>query len=141
MEPIVVPGPPKSAYNKNRPISDLIRAQVAHFRHLEEKLSPDVRATLPQHQIVTEDDAARYIASFTRYLRTRTPAAHVAAAPTATAQPARSPIVMPQRDDRPLELAASAQPATSPQAKAAPPSSNTQPASAPKKKSSGKSKK
>ncbi len=37
MEPIHVPGPPKEAFNKNRPISDLIRAQVNHLKHVEAK--------------------------------------------------------------------------------------------------------
>jgi hypothetical protein len=68
MEPIPVPGPPKSAFNKHRRISDLIKKQVEHFKHLEYKISPEARATLPQHGIVTEDDAARYITAMTRFL-------------------------------------------------------------------------
>ena len=71
MEPILVPGPPKAAFNKNRRMSDLIRKQIEHFKHLEEKLPPEVRATLPQHNLITEDDAARYIGPMTRLLRSR----------------------------------------------------------------------
>ena len=67
MEPIVVPETPKSAFNKNRRVSDLIRKQVEHFKHLEGKLPPEIRASLPQHAIVSEDDAARYIAAMTRF--------------------------------------------------------------------------
>lgn len=68
MEPILVPGPPASAFNKHRRASDLIKKQVEHFKHLEAKLSPEERAKLPNHAVVSEDDAARYVAVFTRYL-------------------------------------------------------------------------
>jgi len=68
MELILVPGPPPSAFNKHRRVSDLIKKQVEHFKHLEEKLSAEERAKLPNHAVVTEDDAARYIAAFTRHL-------------------------------------------------------------------------
>lgn len=71
MEPILVPGPPASAFNKHRRASDLIKKQVEHFKHLEEKLSTEERAKLPKHAIVSEDDAARYIAVFTRHLQSR----------------------------------------------------------------------
>lgn len=71
MEPILVPAPAKEAFRKLRPISDLIKAQVSHFKHLEEKLPQAVRRTLPQHSIVTEDDAARYIASMTAHFRSQ----------------------------------------------------------------------
>ena len=45
MEPILVPGPPKEAFRKLRPVSDLIRSQVNHFKHLEAKLPAEVRNT------------------------------------------------------------------------------------------------
>jgi hypothetical protein len=69
MEPIHVPPPPKEAFNKHRRISDLIKAQIGHLKHLEEKVPQEIRDTLPQHQIVTEDDAARYIGAMTSVLR------------------------------------------------------------------------
>jgi colicin import membrane protein len=75
MEPILVPGTPKEAFNKHRRISDLIRKQVEHFKHVEEKLPDDVRASLPQHDIVTENEAARYISAMTSYLLSRPVAA------------------------------------------------------------------
>jgi hypothetical protein len=84
MEPILVPGPPKEAFRKLRPISDLIRSQVNHFKHLEAKLPAEVRTNLPQHVIVTEDDAARYIVAMTGFLRSRiaeAPAPSVAPTP------------------------------------------------------------
>ncbi|WP_158752071.1 hypothetical protein [Acidobacterium sp. S8] len=68
MEPIEVPVPPKHAFNKQRPISDLVKKQIEHFKHLEAKLPAEVRAALPQHRIITEDDAARYIAPMTQFL-------------------------------------------------------------------------
>jgi hypothetical protein len=68
MEPIHVLRPPQEAFNKDRRISDLIRKQVEHFKHLEHKLPEHLRSQLPQHHIVTEDDAARYIAPMTRLL-------------------------------------------------------------------------
>ena len=69
MDVINVPAPPKEAFNKHRRISDLIKAQIKHLKHLEDKMPPSVRATLPQHAIVTENDAAVYIAAMTRLLR------------------------------------------------------------------------
>jgi len=69
MEVIHVPAPSREAFNKLRPMSDLIKAQVKHFKHLEEKLSPDERQAIPQHRINTENDAALYIAAMTRLLR------------------------------------------------------------------------
>jgi hypothetical protein len=109
MEPILVPGPPKEAFDKNRRMSDLIRKQIEHFKHLEEKLPPDVRATLPQHRIVTEDDAARYIAPMTRLLRTRAKAALAAKAPIPM-----PPLARPRQKDQALDLAAAAGPAAPP---------------------------
>lgn len=69
MEVIHVPPPSREAFNKSRPMSDLIRAQVQHFKHLEEKLSPEERQSIPQHRVITENDAAQYIAAMTRLLR------------------------------------------------------------------------
>lgn len=74
MEPIRVPAPPNSAFNKHRRVSDLIRKQVDHFKHLEHKLPEHLRSGIPQHHVVTEDDAARYIAPMTALLRSSSPA-------------------------------------------------------------------
>ena len=82
MEPIHVPGPPKEAFNKNRPISDLIRAQVNHLKHVEASLPADQRSKIPQHEITTESDAANYIASMTGLFQTK-----AAAAPAKPATP------------------------------------------------------
>lgn len=105
MEPILVPGPPKEAFNKHRPISDLVRNQVEHFKHVEQKLPEEVRATLPQHDIVTENEAARYISAMTSYLLSR-PRPKQAAKKTVAIKPPA-----PIRPGPPLTLAAAAAPA------------------------------
>jgi len=69
MEVIPIPPTPKEAFHKGRPISDLIKAQVAHFKHVEAKLSPEQRDSIPQHRITTENEAALYISAMTRLLR------------------------------------------------------------------------
>lgn len=69
MEPIIVPAVPKESFNKKRRISDLIRQQVAHLKHVEQGLPEADRVAVPQHGIVTEADAALYIAAMTRLLR------------------------------------------------------------------------
>jgi hypothetical protein len=71
MEPVLIHSVPRQAFNKHRPISDLVRKQVEHFKHVEEKLPLEVREKLPQHEIVTEDDAALYISAITKYLLSR----------------------------------------------------------------------
>lgn len=68
MHPIHVPRPPKEAYNKNRPISDLIKAQLKHFQHIEQKLLPEQRPNIPHHELTTESAAAKYIAAMTQAL-------------------------------------------------------------------------
>jgi len=69
MEIIQVPPPSKEDFHKGRPMSDLIKAQVKHFKHVEEKLSPQHREKIPQHRITTENEAAQYIHAMTRLLR------------------------------------------------------------------------
>lgn len=97
---IRVPRPPKESFNKQRLVSDLIRKQVEHFRHVESKLPAAQRAELPQGHIRTEQEAARYIAAMTQILLAKSaPATHSPAAP----------IVMPARSTqsaRGLDLAA-----------------------------------
>jgi hypothetical protein len=83
MEPIHVPGPPKQAFNKNRPISDLIRAQVKHLKHVEASLPPDQRTAIPQHEITTESEAAQYIASMTNLFQSQATTSPVPIKPAA----------------------------------------------------------
>jgi hypothetical protein len=104
MEPIPIPSVPSEAFNKNRRISDLVRKQVEHFKHIEEKLPADVRAKLPQDEIVTEADAARYIAPITSYLLSLPRPKPVAKKVVAIKPPA------PVRTGKSLALAAAAAP-------------------------------
>jgi hypothetical protein len=104
MEPIHVPRPPSQAFNKNRRVSDLIRAQTNHLKHVEDKLSPSLRQQIPQHAIVTEADAASYIAAMTRLFQ-----AQGGSAGTATAQPPAAGPPIPIRPAKGLQLAASAE--------------------------------
>ena len=89
MEIIRVPAPPKEAFNKHRPISDLIKAQVKHFKHLEHNLSWGERLQIPQHRITTEGEAAAYIAAMTRFLRERPGRTTAAAKPVAPHKPVK----------------------------------------------------
>ena len=88
MEPIVVPAPPRSAYNEKRRVSDLLYHQLKHFQHVEKTRKdlgiPDAMA----RDIYTEAGAARYIAAVTNALRGVAPAQPVAAA---TAKPVSLP--------------------------------------------------
>jgi hypothetical protein len=107
MEPILVPGTPKEAFNKHRRISDLVKKQVEHFRHIEDRLSDDVRASLPQLpqlDAVTENEAARYISAMTTHLLSRPRPKQVAKKTVAIKPPA------PVRPAQPLALAAAAAP-------------------------------
>ena len=110
MEPILVPGPPKEAFNKNRRISDLIRAQVNHLKHIEYKLPANVRQGIPHHEITTEDDAARYIAPMTRLLRAQAAAVPQVAPAAPTAASVKQPTSI--RPAQGLALAAGAEDAT-----------------------------
>ena len=104
MEPVLIPSVPKEAFNKHRRISDLVRKQVEHFKHIEEKLPADVREKLPQHAITTEDDAARYITAITTYLLSRPRREQVVKKAVAIKPP------IAPRPGQPLALAAAAAP-------------------------------
>jgi hypothetical protein len=104
MEPIPVPSVPREAFNKHRLISDLVRKQVEHFKHIEHKLPADVRAKLPQDVVATEDEAARYISAMTSYLLSRPRPKQLAKEVVAIKPPT-------PRSSPPLALAAAAAPA------------------------------
>lgn len=87
---IRVAAPPKTAFNQNRPISDLIKSQVEHLKHLEERLPAEQRSLLPEGAIVTEADAARYIAAMTAVLKGDTAAVQTPATPKV--QSIRTPV-------------------------------------------------
>jgi hypothetical protein len=98
VEPIPVPAPPKTAFNKNRPVSDLLVAQLKHFQHIEQKRGIQLDPAL-KRDIDTEGGAARYIASMTRAIRSQSQARpeSIALVPSAGSPPSSVP-TMPQRD-------------------------------------------
>jgi hypothetical protein len=68
MVSIPVPAPPKSAFNKNRRVSDLILGQLKHFQHVELKNGITIAPAIAR-DIYTEAGAARYITQMTRAIR------------------------------------------------------------------------
>jgi hypothetical protein len=69
VDPILVPAPPRSAYNQNRRVSDLLFSQLKHFQHVAQKNGAlGISADLAR-DIYTEGGAARYIAAVTSALR------------------------------------------------------------------------
>lgn len=66
---IEVPRPPASAIKKNRPISELIKAQLQHIRHAESgRLPKHRRSDVRLEEIRTEAEAAKYIREITHLL-------------------------------------------------------------------------
>lgn len=117
MEPIRILRAPKEAFNKSRPISDLIRAQIKHFRDVEKKLTPEERARVPQGEFATEGAAAEYVSAMTRVIKARpTIAWKRAAAPVMQAGAARPAAAAPAAAAVPaaegLALAAAAEETT-----------------------------
>jgi len=69
---IRVPLPPASAFNRERPITSLIQAQLQHMQHAESaRLPKHKRAGIKLEDIHTEAEAATYIAAVTRVLHPR----------------------------------------------------------------------
>ena|ERR1700691_5688779 len=67
---INIPKPPASAFNKNRPAGCLLQAQVRHIHHAESaRLPKEKRDGRRPEDILTEADAASYIAAITKVLR------------------------------------------------------------------------
>jgi cell division septation protein DedD len=97
VDPISVPAPPRSAYNQNRRVSDLLLSQLKHFQHVEMKRGDLGIDPAIARDIYTEAGAARYIAAVTVALREKTPATAAqvssvpAPAPAATKEASISP--------------------------------------------------
>jgi hypothetical protein len=90
VEPIPVPAPPKSSFNKNRPVSDLLLGQLKHFQHVEHKQGIEIDPALAR-DIHTEAGAARYITQITRAIRTQSAAKPSGIAVVPGATPAAKP--------------------------------------------------
>jgi hypothetical protein len=116
VEPILVPAPPKSAFNKNRPVSDLLAGQLKHFQHVEHKhgIAIDRASSSDLH---TEAGAASYILKMTQAIRSqaRSKSSKIAIVPSGAKR--SKPV---SRSDRKqtrtdgLSLAAASQPSSSP---------------------------
>jgi len=69
---IRVPLPPASAFNRDRPITSLIQAQLRHIQHAESaRLPKHKRAAIKLEDIHTEAEAAAYMAAVTQVLHPR----------------------------------------------------------------------
>lgn len=65
---VKVPKPHPSAYNPERPISDLVRNQIMHLSLAERHLEKRHRTGKDVHSIKTEREAGEYIAHLTKKL-------------------------------------------------------------------------
>lgn len=92
MNPVPVPAPPRSAYNPNRRVSDLLLSQIRHFQHLELKRGDLGIPAAMARDIYTEAGAARYIAAMTHALRGTTASQPREVDEVSTAAPAKKPL-------------------------------------------------
>lgn len=90
MATIRVPGPPPQAFQKQRPISDLIKAQLKHFQHLEHKLHLTLPTKFSPHDLTTEAAAAQYISEVTAALCNHASAAQQTPTPIRALPPPES---------------------------------------------------
>jgi hypothetical protein len=65
---ISVAKPPASAFNPNRPLSDLIKAQIIHLQEAEKRLPVRRQTNVYINAIETEGEAADYIGKVTAAL-------------------------------------------------------------------------
>ena len=72
-EKVTVPRPAPGSFNKHRPISDLLRRQIEHFRHVEENLPEDRQTKIDVLAIRTEHEAAAYLKKITAILHGNIP--------------------------------------------------------------------
>lgn len=63
---IPVPKPPKSAMNRNRPVSNLLRNQMEHLQRAEFRLPIKQQTNIYINAIKTEGEAADYIRRVTQ---------------------------------------------------------------------------
>ena len=65
---VAVPKPHHTAYNPDRPISDLVKNQILHLSVAEQHLDNHHRTGKDVHSIKTEREASEYIAHLTSKL-------------------------------------------------------------------------
>jgi hypothetical protein len=68
MTVIKVPEPPKSAFNKNRPVSALLKNQILHLHEAELRFPARDQTNIYINHIKTEGQAAQYIRQVTAKL-------------------------------------------------------------------------
>src|SRR5215471_2887537 len=71
MVTIKVPKPAKGSFNKNRPVSDLLRSQLRHLHEVEKNLAHHHRTGRNVEEIKTEGEASEYIKTVTAKLHLR----------------------------------------------------------------------
>jgi len=68
MAVIKVPKPQEGSFNKNRPVSALLRNQILHMHEVERKFPPSRHSGVYINEIKTEGEAADYIQKVTARL-------------------------------------------------------------------------
>jgi hypothetical protein len=68
MSMIKVPKPPESAFNKNRPVSALLKNQILHLQEAESRFPARDQTNIYINNIKTEGQAAEYIRQVTAKL-------------------------------------------------------------------------
>jgi hypothetical protein len=68
MAVIKVPKPQEGSFNKNRPVSALLKGQILHLHEVERKFPPSQHSGIYINAIKTEGDAAAYIKKVTARL-------------------------------------------------------------------------
>ena len=68
MTVIVVPKPPKAAFNADRPLSALLKNQILHMQEAEFRLPARQQTNIYINKIKTESQAAEYIGKVTARL-------------------------------------------------------------------------
>jgi hypothetical protein len=79
---IKVPRPPASAFNKDRPVSSLLRSQLEHLQRAEFRLPANQQTNIYINAIKTEGEAADYM----RKVTTAIHKAHAKGVPQKTAR-------------------------------------------------------
>ena len=68
MTVIKVPKPPKSAFNRNRPVSALLKNQILHMQEVEFRFPARDQTNIYINKIKTEGEAAEYLRQVTARL-------------------------------------------------------------------------
>jgi hypothetical protein len=109
---IRVPAPPPEAFQKHRPVSDLIKSQIKHFQHLEQKLHLNLPTKFSPHDLTTESAAAQYIAEMTTALCDRTTASQKSPTPIRAVPPPATKSSRKSTRQPEIAIAASAAPSS-----------------------------